>query len=136
MFAKLWRVGRLELRSPITLKSFGAWPIVVINVPHAESLVGTSGGQHMRRSLDAHGKPECAPELPQRSSSVARDGGPPDVAQGVHDYLYILRSPAITRTTLVGGDATTSQSFLKAGLLPFFQQILQPFLRHLGRRIR
>lgn len=35
--------------------------VAVINVPDADSPVGTSGGRYVRRRLDAAGRPECAP---------------------------------------------------------------------------
>ncbi|MCC5952028.1 MAG: putative DNA binding domain-containing protein [Acidimicrobiia bacterium] len=61
--------------------------VIVIEVPAATSVVGTSDGRFTRRSIDVHGKPGCVPMRPHEVT--ARAG-----AVGAQDYSRVPLSDA------------------------------------------
>lgn len=66
------------LRVSVDVADSGALPVVVVTVPAADTVVATSKGKFIRRTLDVRGKPQCLPMRPSEVLSRAGSTGERD----------------------------------------------------------
>lgn len=81
------RVGSLiasrtqpPVRTSTSLVDFSGVPVLVIEVPNEPHVVGSSGGNYVRRALDVHGRPACVPFHAHEMLSREIDRGRRDYA--------------------------------------------------------
>lgn len=55
--------------------------VIVVEVPSAQSVVGTSDGRYTRRSINVHGRPECVPMRPHEVTARAGAAGALDFSR-------------------------------------------------------
>ena len=90
-----------------TLVNGEAAPVLVVEVPAATTVVATSDGKFVRRSVDVHGKPQC---LPMRPHEVLSRAG----SVGAQDYSRVV-VPELSVDDLASTEMVRFRELAKAG---------------------